>query len=70
MRYDRLRARVEAAIKAAPSGAAIVMVNDDGTWTAIYGTPQKETTFPTAGQATLHIKAHTAPATPIIVIDV
>ena len=35
-----------------------------------YGTPRKEATFPTEGQATLHIKAHTAPATPIIVIDV
>ena len=70
MRYDRLRARVEAAIKTAPTGAAIVILNDDGTWTAIYGTPRKEATFPTDGQAILHIKAHTAPATPIIVIDV
>lgn len=47
MRYDRLRARVEAAIKTAPAGAAIVILNDDGTWTAIYGTPRKEATFPT-----------------------
>ena len=70
MRYDRLRARVEAAIKTAPAGAAIVILNDDWTWTAIYGTPRKEATFPTDGQAIFHIKAHTAPATPIIVIDV
>lgn len=70
MRYDRLRARVEAAIKTAPAGVAIVILNDDGTWTAIYGTPRKEATFQTDGQAIFHIKAHTAPATPIIVIDV
>ena len=70
MRYDRLRARVEAAIKTAPAGAAIVILNDDGTLTAIYGTPRKEATFQTDGQAIFHIKAHTAPATPIIVIDV
>ena len=70
MRYDRLRARVEAAIKTAPAGAAIVILNDDGTWTAIYGTPRKEATFQTDGQAIFHIKARTAPATPIIVIDV
>ena len=70
MRYDRLRARVEAAIKTAPAGAAIVILNDDGTWTAIYGTPRKESIFPTEGQATFHIRAHTAPATSIIVIDV
>ena len=70
MRYDRLRARVEAAIKTAPAGAAIVILNDDGTWTARYGTPQKEATFPTDGQAIFHIRAHTVPETPIIVIDV
>ena len=70
MRYNRLRARVEAAIKTAPAGVAIVILNDDGTWTAIYGTPRKEATFQTDGQAIFHIKAHTAPATPIIVIDV
>ena len=70
MRYERLRARVEAAIKTAPAGAAIVILNDAGTWTAIYGTPRKEATFQTDGQAIFHIKAHTAPATPIIVIDI
>lgn len=69
MRYERLRARVEAAMKTAPAGAAIVILNDDGTWTAIYGVPRREATFPTEGQATRHIKAHTAPDTPIIVID-
>lgn len=58
------------AFKAGKMVDDIVILNDDGTWTAIYGTPKKEATFPTEGQATLYIKAHTAPATPIIVIDV
>lgn len=70
MHYERLRARVEAAIRTAPAGAAIIVLNDDKTWTALYGTPQTEATFPTEGQAASHIRAHTAPATPIIVIDV
>lgn len=70
MHYERLRAKVAAAIKAAPDGAAIVIRNNDETWTAIHGTPQKEATFPTEEQAAAYIKAHTSPATPVIVIDV
>ena len=70
MHYSGLRARVEAATRAAPAGAAIAILNADGTWTAIYGMPRKEVSFPTEGQAVSHIKARTAPATPIIVIDI
>lgn len=70
MRYDRLRAKVEAAIRAFPSGAALVILNDDGTWTAAHGTPRITAVFRTESRATAYLHAHTAPSTPIIIIDI
>lgn len=70
MHYERLRARVQTTMKAVPEGVAFVVLNDNGTWTARYGIPQKQVIFKTERKACDFIRTHTSPETPIIVMDI
>ena len=69
MHYDRLKARVLAAVRSAPSGVALVYPDGEGAWIAQYSNPPRTAEFQTVELASSHIRQHTPAATPSIIID-
>lgn len=70
MHYDRLRARVLAAVRSSPTGVALVFPDGEGAWVAQYKNPPQTAVFRTQELAALHIRRNTPQQTPIIIIDV
>ncbi len=70
MHYDRLRARVLAAVRSSPAGVALVFPDGDGAWIAQYRNPPRTAVFRTQALATEHIPRNTPQDTPVIIIDI
>ncbi len=70
MHYDRLRARVLAAVRSSPAGVALVFPDGDGAWIAQYRNPPRTAVFRTQALATEHIHRNTPQDTPVIIIDI
>ena len=66
MHYDRLRARVLAAVRSSPTGVALVFPDGE----AQYKNPPQTAVLRTQELAALHIRRNTPQQTPIIIIDV
>ena len=70
MHYDRLRARVLAAVRSSPTGVALVFPDGEGAWVAQYKNPPQTAVLRTQELAALHIRRNTPHQTPIIIIEV
>lgn len=67
MHYDRLRARVLAAVRSSPTGVALVFPDGEGAWVAQYKNPPQTAVLRTQELAALHIRRNTPQQTPIII---
>ena len=67
MHYDRLKTRVLAAVRSSPSGVALVILEENDTWAAQYGT--NRSSFPTQATALHFVHQHAPQNTPTIIID-